>query len=122
MMQKHLEISSKYHFWTRNVRNLTKSRDLDMSGLAKTCPAGQVVPANQRKYFYFFRFYTFPFFMNKFIIFFIKSYVFISKFIIFYKIRNSVSGPPKIFLIGSTRGVPTLQLRKLQLFKRRPIE
>ena len=37
--------------------------------------------------------------------FFIKSYVFISKFIIFYKIRNSVSGPPKIFLIGSTRGV-----------------
>ena len=37
--------------------------------------------------------------------FFIKSCVFISKFIIFYKIRNSVSGPPKIFLIGSTRGV-----------------
>ena len=24
-MQNHLEISSKYHFWTRNVRNLSKS-------------------------------------------------------------------------------------------------
>ena len=34
-----------------------------------------------------------------------KIMCFISKFIIFYKIRNSVSGPPKIFLIGSTRGV-----------------
>ena len=41
--------------------------------------------------------------------FFIKSNVFISKFIIFYKIRNSVSGPPKIFLIGSTRGVSVAQ-------------
>ena len=52
-MQNHYEISSKYHFWTRNVRNLTKSRDLDMSGLAKTCPGGQILTANQRKYFYF---------------------------------------------------------------------
>ena len=60
-MQNHLEISSTTYFWIRNVRNLTKSRDLDMSGLAKTCPGGQVLTANQRKYFCFFRFYTFPF-------------------------------------------------------------
>ena len=52
-MQNHLEISSKTQFWTRNVRNWTKSRDLVMSGLAKTCPGGQILTANQRKYFYF---------------------------------------------------------------------
>ena len=75
-----------------------KSRDLDMSGPEKswfghvrTCPGGQVLTskqrnfffwdftpfhflwqvltANQRKYFYFFRFYTFPFFISKFSIF-----------------------------------------------------
>ena len=34
-MQNHLEISSKNHFWTRNVRNWTKSRDLDMSDLPR---------------------------------------------------------------------------------------
>ena len=31
-MQNHLEIWSKNQFWTRNVRNWTKSRDLVMSG------------------------------------------------------------------------------------------
>ena len=31
-MQNHLEISSETQFWTRNMRNWTKSRDLVMSG------------------------------------------------------------------------------------------
>ena len=31
-MQNHYEITSKSQFWIRNMRNLTKSRDLDMSG------------------------------------------------------------------------------------------
>ena len=30
-----------------------RSRKSDMSGPAKTCPGGQVLTANQRKYFYF---------------------------------------------------------------------
>ena len=76
-------------------------------GHARTCPGGQVLTSKQRKYFYFLRFYTFPFFMtstyfktaeifflrfytfpffnSKFIIFFIKSGVFIIKIIIFLK-------------------------------------
>ena len=76
-----------------------KSPDLDMSGPenvmsgpekswfghVRTCPGGQVLTSKQRKYFYFLRFYTFPFFISKFIIFFIKSCVFISKFIFFIK-------------------------------------
>ena len=41
-MQNHLEISLKIQFWIRNVRNLTKTLTLDMSGLAETCPGGQV--------------------------------------------------------------------------------
>ena len=32
MMQNHYEILSKYHFWTRNLRNWTKSPDWVMSG------------------------------------------------------------------------------------------
>ena len=51
-MQNHLEISSKIQIWIRNVRNLTKSRDLVMSGLAKTCPGGQLLTANQWEYFF----------------------------------------------------------------------
>ena len=31
-MQNHYVISSKYHFWTRNMSNSTKSPDLVMSG------------------------------------------------------------------------------------------
>ena len=65
MMQNHYVISSKYHFWTRNVPNWIKTLTSVMSGPAKTCPGGQVLTANQRKYFQFFRFYTFPFFINK---------------------------------------------------------
>ena len=38
------------------MQNSTKSRKSDMSGLAKTCPGGQVLTANQRKYFYWKRF------------------------------------------------------------------
>ena len=34
------------------MKKLTKSRDLDMSGLAKTCLGGQALTANQRKYFF----------------------------------------------------------------------
>ena len=37
MMQNHYVISSKYHFWTWNVPNWTKSLKSDMSGPAKTC-------------------------------------------------------------------------------------
>ena len=62
--------------WFGHVRTC-KSRDLVMSGPAKTCPGGQVLTANQRKYFYFFRNYTFPSFINKFII--------LCKIICFYK-------------------------------------
>ena len=68
-MQNHLEISSTCHFWTRNVRNWINSRDLDMSGPAKTCPGGQVLNANQRKYFYFSEIKPLQFFIHKFIIF-----------------------------------------------------
>ena len=39
-MQNHLEISSKSKFWTRNVRNWTKSRDLVMSGPVQEDPYG----------------------------------------------------------------------------------
>ena len=39
-MQNHYEISSKYHFWTRNVRNWTKSPDLVMSGPVQEDPYG----------------------------------------------------------------------------------
>ena len=42
MMQNHYVISSKYHFWTWNVPNWTKSRDLNMSGPAKTCLGGPI--------------------------------------------------------------------------------
>ena len=40
MMQNHYVISSKYHFWTRNVRNWTKSPDLVMSGPVQEDPYG----------------------------------------------------------------------------------
>ena len=43
MMQNDFEITSKSQFGTRNVRNLTKSRHLDMSGPAKASPGGQVL-------------------------------------------------------------------------------
>ena len=39
-MQNHYVISSKYHFWTRNVRNWTKSPDLVMSGPVQEDPYG----------------------------------------------------------------------------------
>ena len=70
-----------------------------MSGPAKTCPGGQVLTANQRKYFHFFRLYTFPFLLAFFMIvcrnirftkqiyqFLIKSSVLLKEFITFYKI------------------------------------
>ena len=49
-----------------------------MSGLAKTCPGGQVLTAKQRKYFYFFRNYTFPFLLTNLLLF-TKSCVLPSK-------------------------------------------
>ena len=52
-MQNHLEIQLKIQFWTRNVSGWIKTLTLDMSGPAKTCPGGQILTANQRKYFYF---------------------------------------------------------------------
>ena len=39
-MQNHYVISSKYHFWTRNVLNSTKSSDLVMSGPVQEDPYG----------------------------------------------------------------------------------
>ena len=39
-MQNHLEFLSKNQFWTRNVRNYTKSRDLVMSGTVQEDPYG----------------------------------------------------------------------------------
>ena len=35
-------------------------------GHVRTCPGGQILTANQRKYFYFSRNYTFPLLINKF--------------------------------------------------------
>ena len=58
-MQNHLEISSKNKFRTQSKQNLTKTLTLDMSGLAKTRPGGQVLIANQRKHF--FKNYSLPF-------------------------------------------------------------
>ena len=40
MMQNHYVISSKYHFWTRDVPNSTKSPDLVMSGPVQEDPYG----------------------------------------------------------------------------------
>ena len=81
------------HVRTWKVGNRTcpdlKSRDLDMSGPVQEDKyllqnsgntfifwdftpfhfLWQVLTANHRKYFYFFRFYTFPFFISKFVIF-----------------------------------------------------
>ena len=59
-----------------------KSRVLDMSGPAKASPGGQVLTANQRKYFYFSRNYTFPFFISRFIIFQSKCIIFNPKTVI----------------------------------------
>ena len=42
MMQNHDVISSKYHFWTRNVPNWTKSPDLVMSGPVQKDPYGPI--------------------------------------------------------------------------------
>ena len=42
MMQNHCVISSKYHFWTRNVSNSTKSPDLVMSGPVQEDPYGPI--------------------------------------------------------------------------------
>ena len=44
-MQNHLEISSKYNFWTRNVRNWSKSLTESLRkvyGISKTCPGGPI--------------------------------------------------------------------------------
>ena len=46
-------IFKKTKFSTQSIQNYIKSRKSDMSGPAKTCPGGQVLTANQRKYFYF---------------------------------------------------------------------
>ena len=58
---KHAKFDEKS--WFGHVRTC-KSRDVVMSGPPKTCPGGQVLTANQRKYFYFVRNYTLPFFIN----------------------------------------------------------
>ena len=79
---KHAKIHQKSwfgHVWTCKVVIWTcpdlKSPDLVMSGPEKswfghvrTCPGGPALTSKQRKYF-FLRFYTFPFFISKFIIF-----------------------------------------------------
>ena len=72
-----LSFSKQNH--AESSRNFVKNLVLDPKrakfdqkswfGHVRTCPGGQVLTANQRKYFYFFRFYTFPFFISKFIIF-----------------------------------------------------
>ena len=62
-MQNHYVISSKYHFWTRNVPNWTKTLTSVMSRPAKTCPGGQVLVSKADFCFYYFRNYTFPFFI-----------------------------------------------------------
>ena len=54
-------------------------------GHVRTCPGGQVLTANQRKYFYFLRCYTFPFFTSKFYHFY-KIICFTKRIYHFYKI------------------------------------
>ena len=88
----------KTYFWTRNVRNFTKTLTSVMSGPAKTCPGGQVLTANQRTCFLFFRFYKIIGFTEQVyhflenhrfywinLSFFIKSSVLLREFIIFIK-------------------------------------
>ena len=81
-MRNHLEIWSKNKFWTRNVRNWTQSLTLNMSGLAKTCPGGQVFTANQRKYFFSPEITPFHSLLTN-LLSFRNSYVLLNKFIIF---------------------------------------
>ena len=76
-MQNHYEITSKSLFWTRGVQNLTKSLTSDMSGPPKPVQEEKSLSAN-RVFPLFFRNYTFPICINKFISF-IKSYVLLSK-------------------------------------------
>ena len=117
MMQNHYEISSKTLFWSQNMQNWTKSRDLVMSrpakswfGHVRTCPRGQVLTSKQRKYFFFFEILHLSIFYDQYLLqnsgniffwdftpfhfllanllFFIRSCVFMIKFIIFYKIKK----------------------------------
>jgi len=80
-MQNHLYISSKTQFWSRNVRNLTKRRDLVMSGPAKE---DKYLLQTSGNTFIFFRFYTFPFVINIFL--FVENICFIKQIYILYKI------------------------------------
>ena len=84
-MQNHLEFLSKNQFWTRNVRNWTKSRDLVMSGPAKTCPGGQKYLLQTNGNTFISEIAPFQFLLAIFYIF-IRSFVVLSKFIIFYNI------------------------------------
>ena len=69
--QNHAKSFGKYvksQFGSRNVQNFMKSRDLDMSGRAKVSLGGQVLVSKGFP-FAFLRYYTFPIFINNFIIF-----------------------------------------------------
>ena len=77
-------ISIKNQFWIQSMQNSTNSRKSDMSGPAKTCPGGQVLTANQRKYLFLeitpFHFYSQIYNFS------IKSSASLNKCIVFYKI------------------------------------
>ena len=101
-MQNHLETSSKTQFWTQNVRNLTKTRDLVMSG-----------PVQEDKYLlqtsgnnFIFSEIT-PFHISSANLFVYKSFVLLSKVIVFIKssvlVRENVSFSYKV--IGFTKRI-----------------
>ena len=72
LQQKACRIIYKFRpktlFWTRSVRNWTKSRKSDMSGPAKASPGGQVLVSKAGFPFFSFRNYTFPICISTFII------------------------------------------------------
>ena len=78
-MQNHLEIQSKSQFWTRSVRNWTKSLTSVLSGPAKASPGGpggQVLVSKA----------SFPFFFLSAI----TSFQFLSAILTFYEIISLI--------------------------------
>ena len=76
-MQNHLEITSKNQFWTRSVRNWTKTLTSIMSEPAKACQEQKSLSAKRVFPFLFFRNYTFPIL--------ISTFIFVHRIILFIK-------------------------------------
>ena len=85
-MQNHLEISLKEKsVLDPKHAKLDQKSDFGHVRTPQTSPGGQVLVSKASFCLYFLRNYTFPFFINKFIMFFWNSFVLLSEFIIFMK-------------------------------------